>query len=995
MAPLEWQGNLWAKGTSPIPGAKNTDATYGVFEGAWWGDPYDNPTNRVFYDDAAQSTPVDLVLATLTSGPGSTLTAVKSGTASAQRLTGVEATSYAQAVTNGEYFSSTAFVKSTNAIALTALKFNQISANAGSARMAVALYDVETGSLTRLSGDISVAGSAIRQYSAFTKIAMMPGKNYELRFYAWGSSTVFIDNPQIFAFYNEAPTPKADSFSTSANNSVSGSLMSVNNGAGVDTDPEAQTLSMTHVNGTALTLGSQIALTNGVLTVTNAATGAFTFTPNNGFMGVQTFTYTVADGFGKTATATATITVTAPPPTIDNVQVTEGTGYAEFTVNAYRSESVVFSLDNAGTGAGYAVMGTDFTNSLEYFDGTNWVAYTAGSSMALTANQTVRLRVPVASDAVDESPETYLLKVSNTSGGLLTQGTGTIVDAAALSVSNVTVNEGSPYVVFKVTGVANQHVQLVLNNGTAIIDANGIPLSDGTEDYGPALQYYDGSNWQNYTASSFVTIPAGNTLLVRTSIVNDTPLDNGQTLTLTATKSTGGTATGTGTIMDDGTGDLFSISNVTGTPEAPGTNSLPALRNDDRPLAVNSVTVNEGSPYAVFTVTGAASQYVQLSMAEGSAKLDADGTALLDGTEDYGSTIEYYNGSAWVTYSANSFVQIPASGTTLLVRTLIVNDTPADNGQTFTVTATNTGGSSATGTGTIKDDGTGQKWSFASVNDTGSVTSGPSANFNDDRPVTVNTISVNEGSPYAVFTVGAKEDQYVQLTLAAGTASAGVDYTNALEYWNGTQWTPYTANSFVQVPSDGDGTGNEAANLLVRVPITNDTTPDNGETFTLTAANTGGTSATGTGTIMDDGTGQKWSFASVNDTGSVTSGPGASFNDDRPVTVNDVTVNEGSPYLVFTVTGNASQYVQLTMAEGTAKLDANGTPLADGSEDYGPLFEYHNGSAWVTYTPGSFVQIPSTGTTMLVRTSIVNDVPLDNSETVTLTAFNTGGTGDV
>ena len=46
-------------------------------------------------------------------------------------------------------------------------------------------------------------------------------------------------------------------------------------------------------------------------------------------------------------------------------------------------------------------------------------------------------------------------------------------------------------------------------------------------------------------------------------------------------------ATGLGsvttTIMDDGTGDLFSNSNVTGTPEAPGTNSLPALRNDDRP----------------------------------------------------------------------------------------------------------------------------------------------------------------------------------------------------------------------------------------------------------------------------------------------------------------------------------------------------------------------------------------------------------------------------
>jgi hypothetical protein len=71
---------------------------------------------------------------------------------------------------------------------------------------------------------------------------------------------------------------------------------------------------------------------------------------------------------------------------------------------------------------------------------------------------------------------------------------------------------------------------------------------------------------------------------------------------------------------------------------------------------------------------------------------------LTDGTEDYGPALEYYNGTSWVPYTANSFVQIPAGGTTLLVRTTIVNDLPSDNGQTFTLTATNTGNTAATGT---------------------------------------------------------------------------------------------------------------------------------------------------------------------------------------------------------------------------------------------------------------------------------------------------------
>ena len=44
----------------------------------------------------------------------------------------------------------------------------------------------------------------------------------------------------------------------------------------------------------------------------------------------------------------------------------------------------------------------------------------------------------------------------------------------------------------------------------------------------------------------------------------------------------------------------------TAAPSSSGASGYPAQLNDDRPLTVNSVTVNEASPYATFTVTGAA-----------------------------------------------------------------------------------------------------------------------------------------------------------------------------------------------------------------------------------------------------------------------------------------------------------------------------------------------------------------------------------------------------
>ncbi|MEZ5432335.1 MAG: hypothetical protein R3F31_14390 [Verrucomicrobiales bacterium] len=65
----------------------------------------------------------------------------------------------------------------------------------------------------------------------------------------------------------------------------------------------------------------------------------------------------------------------------------------------------------------------------------------------------------------------------------------------------------------------------------------------------------------------------------------------------------------------------------------------------------------------------------------------ADGSALI-GT-DTGSTLEYFDGSAWQPVAD---VTIPAGQTTLLVRTTVTDDALDENPETFTLTAVHVSG---------------------------------------------------------------------------------------------------------------------------------------------------------------------------------------------------------------------------------------------------------------------------------------------------------------
>lgn len=571
-------------------------------------------------------------------------------------------------------------------------------------------------------------------------------------------------------------------------------------------------------------------------------------------------------------------------------------------------------------------------------------------------------------------------------------------------VNNVVVNEGSPYAIFEVGGFEGNLI-------------NGLSLSSGTgsygEDTGTALEYYDPSanngqgQWITYTGGA-ITIPENGDgsqymptkLLVRVAITNDAPADNGEQLTLSVTYPSK-TDTGTLTIKDDGTGSVFGADNTTGSPYPVDTRFPHTALNDDvpdsTPLTINNLVVNEGSPYAIFTVTGKEGQTLSLgSLTSGTGSSGLD-TGVAGDTST--TPLEYWNGSDWVTYTPGQAIRLglgsdnlldPNASASLLVRVAVKPDLLNEISEQLSLTATNTGGVASTGTLDIVDRSNGSLFGPSNTTGTPDPVGSPGVpewlddDTPDSRPVAINSVTVNEASPFAVFTVTAAAGQRVVLGQpSSGTAAVGTDTGTDLEYYNPAtgQWTAYIPGSQVETPASGS--------FLVRVALVQDAPFEGPEIFTITASNVNGDGATGTGTIVDDGSGTLFAtradkpgttaineaVTGVNPDGTPVLDTSTVKDDDRPIAVNNVAVNEASPYIVFTVSGGAGQAVKLSTANITATL---GT-------DTSPAMQVYNGSAWVDYIRGSEVPIGANGQ-LLVRLAVTPDAQSEGTEKFNLIA---------
>ena len=424
-------------------------------------------------------------------------------------------------------------------------------------------------------------------------------------------------------------------------------------------------------SGTATSGTDYTAITSGTLTFAAGVTRdtiAVTVTGDDANEPDETVVVTLSSpsnatftGGATTLTGTGTITNDdgVPRLSISSPTVAEGSGSSslEFVVTLNEASGQQVTVDYADAGSGTATSGDDYTE------------ITAGTLTLAAGVTSDTLAVTVLADALDEDDETVIVELSSPSNAAIStaSGTGTITDDDAtptLSIADASVDEGTtgdtPSLEFIVSLSAVSGRQVTV----AYADATSGTATSGTD----------------YTeiTSGTLTFAAGVTSDTLAVTVRGDALDeDDETVIVTLSSAsnatfTGGNATltGTGTITDD----------------------------DDEPtLSIADASVTEGdageTPSLEFIVSlsAASGKVVTVGYADatsGTATSGTDYTALDSGTLTF---------AAGVTRDTIA-VSVTGDDANEPNETVIVTLSSPSNAS-FTG-----GGTTLTGTGTIRDD---------------------------------------------------------------------------------------------------------------------------------------------------------------------------------------------------------------------------------------------------------------------------------------------------
>ncbi|WP_162288563.1 Calx-beta domain-containing protein [Tenacibaculum jejuense] len=582
----------------------------------------------------------------------------------------------------------------------------------------------------------------------------------------------------------------------------------------------------------------------------------------------ETFTVNgnVTSGNTSNTDPSGTVTITdndgTPVVTIGDVTVDEGAGTASVPVSIDVPSSVdtVVEITTATGTAGTS----DYTTT------TTTVTIPAGST-------SINVSIPVTDDTTDEPNETFTVNGNVTSGNTSNtdpSGTVTITDndgTPVVSIGDVTVDEGA----------GTTSVPVSIDVPSSVDTVITIVTSDGSADSGDYT-----------TTTTTVTIPAGSTSVnVSIPITDDTTAEPTETFTVNGTVTSGNTSntdpSGTVTILDNDSSTtlpVVAIGDVIVDEDA-GTATVPV--SIDVPSSVDTVitiVTSDGSAdsgdYTTTTTTvtipvGSTSVNVSIPITDDTTD-EPDETFTVNGTVTSGNTsntdpsgtvtildndssttlpvvtigdviVDEDAGTATVPVS----IDVPSSVDTVI--TIVTSDGSADSGDYTTTTTTVTipaGSTSVNVSIPITDDTTAEPTETFTVN--GTVTSGNTSNTDPSGTVTIldndssttlpvvaiGDVIVDEDAGTATVPVSidvpSSVDTVITIVTSDGSADSG-DYT--------------TTTTTVTIP-----VGSTSVN--VSIPITDDTTDEPDETFTVngtvTSGNTSNTDPSGTVTILDN-----------------------------------------------------------------------------------------------------------------------------------------------
>jgi VCBS repeat-containing protein len=549
---------------------------------------------------------------------------------------------------------------------------------------------------------------------------------------------------------NDAPVAASDTYQTATDVElvISAPGVLAND---TDADGDALTVSLVAASGPA----------NGEVTLN--ANGSFTYTPDSGFRGTDSFSYVVNDGTIDSAPATVTITVnTAPVAQNDAYNATAGVpltiaapGVLSNDTDANNDSLTAVLVDQATNGN--VVLAPDgsfvYTPNAD-FTGEDTFTYRANDGLADSALATVTITVAPVNLAPVAVDDTY-----NT-------------------------DEDMPLVVPVATGVLFNDTDAENDNLTAAVVAG--PTSgdltlngDGSFTYTPNASF-NGSDSFTYRVNDGTNDSNVATVTITIDAVNDAPV--AANTTFTATEDTG-------LSIDAANGVL---SNATDEESDPLTATLVADSAVGGSVVLNSDGSFTFTPATNFT--GAASfQYV-----------------INDGTDDsapYTATINVSPVNDAPTGTDDSYSTAEETLLTIAAPGVLANDTDVD-GDSITVTLVAT---TTSGTLTLDPDGSftylpNQNF-FGADTFTYQVNDGQTTSSN--VTVTIQVTNVNDAPIAAAQTYTTPQDttlnEGVPGLLAGATDNDGGDILTALKVTDPTNGTVTVAadGSFTYVPDAG------------------------------------------------------------------------------------------------------------------------------------------------------------------------------------------------
>ena len=201
-------------------------------------------------------------------------------------------------------------------------------------------------------GSVTVAGQGTWTANTdgtvtFTPVAGFTGDPTPVSYTASDKTGLKADVPATITidYPNNPPVANGDSYRT--NEDTPKVITPLLNDTDVD---KGDVLTITEINGVALTPGvaQTIPVTNG--TVSIAVDGTITFTPAKDFSGTVSFPYTISDGHGGTATGTETITV-APVNDAPVAQDDTGSVVQDATLTTSAAQGVLNTYSGTGVGS--------------------------------------------------------------------------------------------------------------------------------------------------------------------------------------------------------------------------------------------------------------------------------------------------------------------------------------------------------------------------------------------------------------------------------------------------------------------------------------------------------------------------------------------------------------------------------------------------------------------------------------------------------------------